>query len=615
MKTKARKNPYLLLFIACVCACAMIRVDALALSEAASISESDGYTERVTRVYVDGEADDELTLRFYDAAPHVAYLGMDAYFRYMWNRPLTLRKNEDGTCSVMKANGAELYCDPDAGKIVVPDWNRFFVTDRESKLSGETDFNFPFSHCTNIEYLDAPQSVTLDFAAYGIALYVDEDDIYLPVSVLTNLIGSTGGLLLYNGENLYAKLFDSSYSFAEQYYTSGWLKEELQGQARLDDLIRECYAELCFNFDTFYGHPGVARLDGDLAEKGLDAALRDLGEEGEALRAGLLSSDLTEYISAINKLFMVYLDDGHCSFVSRSELSMMNDTYPLFFDRFQQDLIDYLPRSMKTMDFYLHENIPLQRSLLWGDEVYREYGSTAIIRVNGFYLDLEAWRDYYRGTGALPQDDLGIVISGLRRASENPKITNVLFDLSCAEGGYINLAVTIQAMTTGQTYLRTLQRLTGQRMIWSYEVDMNLDGVFDERDREPIFHFHYGVLATRYGFSASNLFPVMMQEQGAVLLGEYTDGGSCSIRMGCDAEGLCYYYSDADLISCDENWNDIEGGCKIDLPIKAVASDLVKGVLYSLGSRESLPLFNNYYDEEALDRMMNDWFQTAADTE
>ncbi len=49
--------------------------------------------------------------------------------------------------------------------------------------------------------------------------------------------------------------------------------------------------------------------------------------------------------------------------------------------------------------------------------------------------DEEAWDRCYEGTGDFPEDSLGTVLNGLKRASENPEIENVIFDLSCNGGG------------------------------------------------------------------------------------------------------------------------------------------------------------------------------------
>ena len=82
--------------------------------------------EQVTKVYTDGEEAGELTLRFYEDTPHIPYLGIGAYSQYLKEQPLTMKKNEDGTCALVNSIGEELMCDPDAGVIVVKDWARFF---------------------------------------------------------------------------------------------------------------------------------------------------------------------------------------------------------------------------------------------------------------------------------------------------------------------------------------------------------------------------------------------------------------------------------------------------------------------------------------------------------
>ena len=66
---------------------------------------------------------------------------------------------------------------------------------------------------------------------------------------------------------------------------------------REEDVIREDYAELCFNLDYFFGHPGVALLDKGISEKGLDAALDDFPDQ-TSIKERLKNPDMTEYILA-----------------------------------------------------------------------------------------------------------------------------------------------------------------------------------------------------------------------------------------------------------------------------------------------------------------------------
>ena len=78
--------------------------------------------------------------------------------------------------------------------------------------------------------------------------------------------------------------------------------------------------------------------------------------------------------------------------------------------------------------------------------------------------DEEAWDLYYKGEGDFPEDPLGIVLTGLKRASENPEIENVIFDLSCNGGGSPDVMMAILEVATGQTQLYGIHRLTDRDM-------------------------------------------------------------------------------------------------------------------------------------------------------
>ena len=256
--------------------------------------------------------------------------------------------------------------------------------------------------------------------------------------------------------------------------------------------------------------------------------------------------------------------------------------------------------------------IPMQREIIWGDAPYREYGSTAILRLDSFMPDEAAWELYCRGEGELPRDDLGNVLEGLRRASENPEIRNVIFDLSCNSGGSPDVMMAILAVTTGQDTLCGFHRLTGRPMTLRFEVDPNFDGAYDERDKELRYDFNYGVLVTRHAFSCGNLFPFVVQEAGVVTIGEPSSGGSCCVQIGTDAEGFSWMMSSAQWKLTDSQGTDLEGGCAIDLPIETGITSSQE-VVDVLGVEGSLPDFAAYFDDAYLDELMNAWYGNVTD--
>ena len=576
------------------------------------------YSEKTVKVLTDGKEAGELVLRFYDVTPNVPYLGMNEYSTYLKKMPLSMQEKEDGTFVLENGIRAELIFDPDAVTITVPDWNAFFdmPLPLENQAIGWKDTATRFIRITDVEFDKEAAPVTLDFDEYGIQVYADESDIYLPVSTLSNIMTDIAtNHVLYNGENLYVQRMSLDGSSPEGLYETEALKAQLQGEKRPEDVVKQCYADLCFNIDNFFGHPGKAPLDETVAEMGLDQALDSLGNKGKKLKAKLQSEDLSEYLSALYEVLMVYLGDGHTLFSGASAVITENaesvDTVfglPLIGLDFTADLISS-PIYMKQA---LHEIITLQRNVAWGNDTYRESGNTAIIRLDSFMPDEAAWELYYEGEGDFPQDSLGIVLSGLKRASENPDIENVILDLSCNSGGSPDVMMAILAVATGQTQLYGIHKLTGRNMTFTFEADTNFDGIYDEKDKEVKYDFNYGVLVTRHAFSCGNLFPIIAQEAGAVLIGEPSSGGSCCVQVGTDAEGFTYMMSSAQWQLTDSEGNAVEGGCTIDMPIETKNYKTIDSILSAFGVDEGLPRYDNYFDDAYLEQLMNEWFQVEA---
>ena len=587
-----------------------------ALAAAAS-AEDAPYTEKAVPVVSAGQEADKLPMRFYDETPHVPYMGLNAYSQYMKQQPLTLSQQEDGTVVMDNGRGEKLFCDLNAGTITVPNWDGFFdlPLPLEDKALGWKDTATRFARISEVRFDGDPKPVVLDFAQYGIKLYADQDDIYLPVSTLSNMMTDIAtNHMLYNGEKLFAYRLDLSGNAPEGFWDSRVLQAEMAGGKRPEDIARQSYADLCFTFDYFFGHPGVSVLDEALAQKGLDQALLDLGEKGSALRDSLLSTDFGEYAAAMTELFSIYLFDGHTLFTGG--LQLMQEPAFASSDAAKEMAFlgfpTYYLQSPLIMKQLRNESIPLMRKAAWGDEMYREYGSTAIIRLDSFMPDEEAWADYYDGKGDFPEDSLGMVVSGLRRASENPAIKNILLDLSCNGGGSPDVMMAILALTTGQDQLYGIQKMTGQKMTFLFDIDRNFDGVYDEKDQDIRYDFNYGVLTTRHAFSCGNLFPIIAQEAGVVLIGEPTSGGSCCVQVGTDAEGISYMMSSGQWQLVDSQGVSVEGGCKIDIPIEAKTNRWLDAAAAFAGIDDGVPLYQNYFDDAMLDTLMNAWFRVGS---
>ena len=557
-----------------------------------------------------------LTIRFYEETPHVPYLGISEYMAQVMHFTMTVEANEDGTLTLKNGLGGELLCDAATGTITARDWMKMITPEMplEGAAHSLKDSNCAFVRITDITYEGEPTPIIFDFAKYGMKIYTDGEDVWLPLSVLTNMMTDIAtNHLRFDGKNLYLTQMTLKDNPDDPILLNDTFTALLNGQERPADLIAQCYADLCFDLDYFFGHPGVAMLDEMLEEKGLDQTLTDLGEKGAAIKEGLLSADMMEYLAALQKLFTIWLADGHTSALDITNLVQSKSIKLEKLARLSAEYFTDMKESKQTLAQLLRMAITPQRKFAWGDSFYREYGNTAIIRLDSFMPDEDAWAAWYRGEGSFPDDCIGKVVSGLKRARENGQIRNVLIDLTCNSGGSSDVLMLLAGLTTGRNYLRGRTRLTGQTMVATFEADTNFDGIFDEKDREAGFDFNYGILTSRQAFSCGNLFPVVMQESGAVVIGEKTGGGSCCIQFGTDSLGLRWLMSSAQWQLIDADGNSVESGCTVDIPITAQSIGILDSLIGDLGVDEGLPIFTDLFDDEYLNTLMNVWFHETVE--
>ena len=582
----------------------------------AAPAEKGDFEARTVPVMRGGEQIGTLDLRFYPAAPHVAYYGLKAYVAFMFGTDLTVSPGADGVTEITGPNGASLLADPAAGTVSSRDWALFQAPPTPyAKQVGVKDSPCAWTYYSELVFEGEAEPVVFDFARYGIALYADGDDVYLPLALLSTMFTDIAvNYAIFNGDTVFVPVLDMKNltGLPAGFYEGKRMRSLLTGEAkREEDEIREDYAELCFILDHFFGHPGTARLDGAIAEKGLDAALRENLPDGmgETLLGGLLSPDMGDWLVALSRLFFELLDDGHTAFTGIADIMADPGAYPGLYLKILMQAGGSMAQSSSYPKQALMTSVTSQRADAWGNEVYRECGSTAIIRIDAFNPDVAGWEAYYAGRGDIPMDALGVTWTGLKRASENPAIENVLFDLSANGGGSGDLLTAIVDLVTGDNVFRGYNVLTGQRVHAVVHTDKNLDGVFDEKDGEVKYDFNYGVLTTRLSFSCGNLFPFLMQEHGAVLIGEPSGGGSCCVQTATLSGGAVFMMSSWIWALRAGDGASVEDGCRTDLPIKRIepAAPTNDNPRLSLGD------YAPFFDDAMLDRMMRDWFADTAE--
>ena len=574
--------------------------------------EGKDYIVRTVGILTGEEQTGSMDLRFYLSAPHVPYYGLKDYVNFMYQTGLTVTPPKDGGLwEIDNPNGTKILVDPSAGTIEAADWAKFQIPPLPyTTLVGVKDSAVPWTYYSEMAFDDPPAPVTFDFAKYGIAVYADEEDVYLPLELLSTMFTDVAcNSVLWNGESVLKPILDMNTLglLPLKWYESKYMSGLLTGtRKREEDVIREDYAELCFTLDYFFGHPGIALLDRGIREKGLDAALDDRPETA-SIKEQLKDPDMTEYMLALYNLFNIGLDDGHCTYYGINAIAYPDFPYPELIGKIRARIGSTI-QLMNYTRLVIGEGIRTARKAIWGDDVYRECGSTAIIRIDEFYDDAAGWEAYYAGKGEIPMDAVGITWTGLKRASENPAIKNILFDLSVNGGGSSDMLMYMMDLMFGENVFHGYNVLTGQREHAVMHSDKNLDGVFDEKDEEVKYDFNYAVLTTRSAFSCGNLMPFLMQEHGAVLLGEPTGGGSCCVQIGTLTNGGQFMISSWLWALRDANGESVENGCKIDLPIARIELETPTHENPRLSNGDYTP----YFDDVMLDKMINEWFEEQA---
>ena len=94
----------------------------------------------------------------------------------------------------------------------------------------------------------------------------------------------------------------------------------------------------------------------------------------------------------------------------------------------------------------------------------------------------------------------------LNKAKADPEIKYFVIDISTNGGGSIDMLAAMIAFLTGDNKANVIYKnmLTGQMITDTYEVDINLDGKFDEQDKGQACDFHVAIVTSSASFSCGN---------------------------------------------------------------------------------------------------------------
>ena len=525
------------------------------------LPDGGSYTEKTVPVVTKVAPDGEVTLRFYQDLPDVAYISASD-FQSIVLPGSTMAVTQTGVGEYTLANGdAKAVVNVNKDVFVSSDFEAF--TNQMGLLQpGMANVYYdgmPFVRYKSIEQTPAVSTVTLDFAKYGIDIHADgTGTVYFPFATLADMYSD----LFYhhagfNGEKVVANTSVNTVSLAR--IDPDYNKPLLAKMTRSESMADFAYRELCFAMDHFYGFPGRVALNEALVTKGMDRTLEEDLSAGPVIKKLLKSTDLAEYFVGMQGLNALYYE-GHTSMSISSAIGRDPSQYEELSAKIKsiqeerKDVMDAVAEGRLTMGGRAQEMMAVRtlRPQSYGDPqaTYVKRGNTAVCVFNSFNTRAEdAWNAFYAGKGPRPNitdnngDSMVIFLDALDKAEADPEVENFIIDITSNGGGSADIVMAMTSLIMDKSYLCYDNPLTGQRSIVQYEVDRNFDGVFDEKDKDVHYNLNFGVLSSDISFSCGNLFPSMLKDAGIPVIGEKSGGGSCAIQAMCTADGFCFQIS------------------------------------------------------------------------
>ena len=547
------------------------------------LPDGGSYTERVVPVVTQIAPDGQVTLRFYDSMPNVAYISA-ADFQSIVLPGSTMTVTHTGAGQYTLANADATATVNINDDVFVTDGFEAFTNQMGLLQPGMANVYYdgmPFVRYKKVSYFPLKATTTLDMGAYGIDLHADgKGAVYFPFATLadmyTDLYYHHAG---FNGEKVVANLSRNEVNLA--YIDPDYNKTLVKQTTRPADLADFNYKELCFAMDHFYGYPGRIKYNDALKAKGLDKVLEEDIESGPAIKKLLLSEKLSDYLIGMMGLMGVYFD-GHTVMAITSALGEPEDS-PELYNEYRtglmanQDVMAMVMAAISEIQTMAADGQAVEalRPKVYGEGVtYIKKGDTAVCVFDSFNERNEkAWKDYYAGTGPMPtvenapNDDMVIFLDALKKAAADPEVKNFVIDITANGGGSADIVLAMTSLILDKSYISQDNSLTGQRSIVEYEVDRNFNGVFDAADQDVHYDLNFAVLTSGMSFSCGNLFPSILKDNGIPVMGATSGGGACAIQAMCTADGFCFQISSfrARLNSLDGD--NIDSGVTPDIPI------------------------------------------------
>lgn len=538
-------------------------------------AEEEEITQKNVTAYLYGMDNSEiLQCLFKSTMPDMPYISTTDFCSNVFKGTFTEEKNSDGTYTVSAPKGT---------MVINTDDDTLYFESFESFAGSEPDadgsaLDAPYCQPSDVIAIGETNSLTLDLGEYHIDLIESDGKTYMPVSFISILFSITYNAAAYANGNVYFVHCSDILSDQDFYFDR---TEMFKNDSRSQEIIDLTYNELCFAIDKIYGRPSKSEIASYIAENGLDKTLDEYSDETRRAKELMLSDSKADFVIGICCLSSVFFDGGHTilaypmvnvlNFYPESavgtilsqRLNDMNDQDAMSainqFMKLIYSQADYSTLVLQKMAAY--ENYETIR--IWDDASASQLvcsGDTAIFAFDSFVNEAVyhfKWSlDYAKE-------------SGMKR---------FVIDISSNVGGSSAVAYYMMAMMTNKnkdnntSCIRTIETIT-RNIFESYgAVDLNLDGMIDESDKEVYYDFEFAIQTSRYSHSCSNLLSSLAKDNGIVVIGETSGGGSCALDIIITPELMPYTISMYNKF-INKNNEDVDSGVIPDYNLTSMTKD------------------------------------------
>ena len=509
-----------------------------------------------TAAYIESlEKVESLNLFFSDATGKIAYVSLQQGLDFLYGDGEYTSKIEDGLFVVTRSNGAFLEVDVEEETFYFSDYD-LFLKQPDGVTLLDIVMDNTIIHHEPMSFETKGRSLTIEYGSFLMDVFLADNHCLLPLQTFSDIFGIAAlGALLYNGQELFfvsskscLKNYDDTLTeLGERYYSvePGMLDE---------DFADFNYRELGLNLQLNYGLA---------AQHNMTTKIREWFEM-LGLEDKLSSTDPLVADHALAEICYKYFGDLHSAFNARSPYTGL--------EREGEDIIP--APSVKKFLQNMHEALTARDEFFPnGVPGFQKKGDTAYITFDDFRIDYS--RNYFeepltrkekqaiqKDFASSGIDTIGLIHYANEEIQSNPKIRNVVVDLSCNTGGSLDAEVFVASWLLGQCSLAVRRNITDCQSATSYTADVNFDGKFGQKD-DYVGDRRIFCLISGNTFSCGNLLASMLAESGKVtLIGTKTGGGACAVYLTSTAAGSLFQTSSPWLFSSERNgaFFDIEAG-------------------------------------------------------